>query len=237
MNYTYLLINMGAILVPLLFSFHPWLKFSRQWKIVFPSIIVSAVPFIIWDAIAVRNGVWGFNEQYLAGMYLYNLPLEEVLFFICIPYCCMFSYHCTEVLFPGNFTQRPAKVLTPVLVVILLVLGIIHPDKGYTPVTSLTTAGLLVLAQYMLKVTWMTRFYMVFGLLLIPFLLVNGLLTGTGLEAPVVRYNERDIVGYRVLTIPVEDVIYALEMILLNVLLYHWFRHYATRFRQYTLKI
>jgi lycopene cyclase domain-containing protein len=55
---------------------------------------------------------------------------------------------------------------------------------------------------------------------MIPFLIVNGILTGTGLEKPVVRYNPNEMIGLRLLSIPVEDVFYGLLMLIGSVLLF-----------------
>jgi hypothetical protein len=57
-------------------------------------------------------------------------------------------------------------------------------------------------------------------MLIFPFLLVNGVLTGTGLSEPVVKYNPAHILGIRIMTIPVEDFIYGFELFLLNLSLY-----------------
>ena len=66
----------------------------------------------------------------------------------------------------------------------------------------------------------MKRFYLVYLVLLIPFMIVNGLLTGTGLAAPVVWYNPSEIIGRRILTIPIEDVFYGMGLVLANVWIY-----------------
>jgi len=53
---------------------------------------------------------------------------------------------------------------------------------------------------------------------------VNGLLTGTGLDKPVVWYNEAEIIGWRIGSIPFEDVFYGMLLILCNVLVYEWLK-------------
>ena len=56
------------------------------------------------------------------------------------------------------------------------------------------------------------------------FLMVNGVLTGTGLDSPIVNYNPDDFLGIRNLTIPIEDVVYGYEMILWNIFLFKKFK-------------
>jgi hypothetical protein len=47
-----------------------------------------------------------------------------------------------------------------------------------------------------------------------------GILTGSGLQAPVVQYNQMQILHIYLFTIPVEDVFYGLELFLLNLFIY-----------------
>jgi lycopene cyclase domain-containing protein len=184
--------------------------------------MITGVIFILWDMYFTSLGIWGFNSQYLVGVEIGNLPLEEILFFFCIPYACVFTYHCLDIFFANFLTGALEKYVTLLLIILLLVFGVIFYDKLYTVTTFLSFAVVLVFAKWILKVNWLGKFYLIYAVLLIPFFIVNGVLTGTGLEEPVVWYNENQFMGYRIGTIPVEDTFYGMELILINLLIYKY---------------
>jgi lycopene cyclase domain-containing protein len=63
----------------------------------------------------------------------------------------------------------------------------------------------------------MGRFYLAYAVCLVPFFVVNGILTGSFIEEEVVWYNNEENLGIRLFTIPVEDVVYGMLLILMNV--------------------
>ena len=65
----------------------------------------------------------------------------------------------------------------------------------------------------------LNRFYITFLIILVPFFLVNGILTGSFIEEEVVWYNELEITGFRIFTIPVEDIAYGFSLIMINLLM------------------
>ena len=171
--------------------------------------------------------VWGFNRQYTLGIYIANLPVEEVLFFFCIPYACVFTYHCISVFLAKKAITIIPRFFTNLLMIAALGISIIFYQKFYTCFTFLVLSLSLFTAAYIIKAGWLPRFYMVYAFLLIPFMVVNGLLTGTGLSSPVVWYNSKHILGFRLLTIPVEDIFYGMDLLLIITIIY--MRLIATR--------
>jgi lycopene cyclase domain-containing protein len=184
---------------------------------VLPAIALSALFFIAWDMLFTELGVWGFNTRYMTGIYLFNLPVEEVLFFICIPYACLFTYFALNTLVEKDHLFPHHELITSFLIIVTLITGIYYLDRLYTAATFLLTG--FFLAYHMLKVRprYMGRFYFAFAILLIPFLIVNGILTGTFIQEPVVWYNNAETMGVRLMSIPLEDIFYGMMMVLTPV--------------------
>ncbi len=218
-KFLYLAVDFGCIIFPLIFSFYPKFSFYKQWRyFVLPCLLVAAF-FILWDAFFTHIGVWSFNKRYLLGYYFLGLPLEEHLFFFCIPYSCTFTYYCLQRYFNFDKFAGTAIKITWVLVVLLALTGLCFLSHLYTSVTFILLAVLLaVLANKKLK--YLPAFYITFILILLPFFVSNGILTGTGPAEPVVIYNDAHNLGIRMLTIPFEDTFYGMLLLLLNVVGY-----------------
>jgi lycopene cyclase domain-containing protein len=223
MKYTYLLINFFTIIIPLIYSFHPKIRFDKKWKYFFPAVVFVAIIFIVWDDIFTSLGVWQFNNDYLLGIYIFNLPLEEILFFICIPYSCVFTYYCLDKFFNLQWNSTFEAIFCLVFSVVLISIGIVFLDQIYTSVTMFSTAVVCLSLRFILKVDWFGKATFVYTILLVPFLIVNGILTGSWIESPIVSYHPEENMGIRLLTIPIEDIFYGFEMILLNIYFMHFF--------------
>jgi len=219
MKYTYLLIDLSCVAVPFLFSFHPAIKFYRDFRPFFAANAISACCFIAWDMIFTEQGFWGFNEEFITGIKIYNLPIEEILFFVCIPFACVFSYRCFNMIFKNSWNNND-RIITMLISVILFVIGIWHWRRAYTATTFISISLLIVLVRFIFRQRWIGNLYRAWLLLLPTFLIVNGLLTGTGLSSPVVWYNNEETLGVRILTIPVEDIVYSLELLMLTTFFY-----------------
>ena len=200
-------------------SFDKKVAFYKNWKYLFPAMFIPACLYIGWDIYFTSKGVWYFNEAYITGIKLINLPLEEVLFFFIVPYCCVFIYACIRSYFPGLVNKRTADLFLKILAIILLIAGIIYVDKYYTSWTFIFTGSFILLLYFLrdyFKSFDAVSFLVSFLICLIPFLIVNGFLTAL----PVVLYKDSENLGIRIYTIPFEDMFYGLLLTLMNIVLY-----------------
>ena len=217
---TYLLLNLGSLAFPLVRSFEPLVRFWSFRKGIFLGIFASALYFIPLDAWFTAQGWWGFNPAYFLGPALLGLPLEEWLFFICIPYACLFIYACVCRLTP----IKDGTVWTSlgwVIVVISLLTAALNHDKAYT-FYKVGIAG-LVMAAFLIhrRGRGVGNFLVAYLITEIPFFIVNGILT----SLPVVWYNNAENLSIRMndilpigwLNIPIEDNIYSLQLLLVPV--------------------
>jgi len=227
-NWLYVFINLGAISIPFIAGFDKRLRFDKQWKFLFPAMLLTMVIFIPWDMVKTYLEVWGFNPRYLLGIYIGNLPLEEWLFFIAIPYACLFTYHSLNYLVKKDYLGKYSDRITLVLAIVLLVIGLFNTGRLYTSVTFISTGVFLMFHRFVVKGDYMGRFYLMYLVTLFPFFIVNGLLTGSFIPDEVVFYDDTQNLGIRLGTIPVEDMVYGLLMLLMNVT---WFEYFRNRFK------
>jgi lycopene cyclase domain-containing protein len=207
--------------VPLIASFHPLLKFHLQWKRFWVATFIVGVFFLVWDEIFTQKGVWGFNPKYVTGYYIGSMPIEEILFFICIPYASVFTFHCFRVLIPKfKLSDNLSYYFTILFTLFLLIIVAFNYQRDYTFYTALFTSLFLIMTIY-LKVDLSSVYTGYFSV--IPFfLLSNGYLTGSFTHEPIVWYNNEENLSIRTFTIPIEDYVYGFLLIAANIVITYW---------------
>ena len=216
MNYYYLILNIISIAFPLLLSFDKNVKYITKWRYTVISILLTSLIFIPWDAYFTAIGVWGFNEQYLTGIHFFGLPMEENLFFITIPFACIFVMECVRYYLP-KFVSAVDVHLNWVLLVVFNVLTIwlivLYWGRWYSMSAMIGALVAVNLCCFLVR-NYIALALVSYLLICIPFLIINGALTGAFSEAPVVWYNPEEFSGIRVWTIPMEDFYYNLLMVI-----------------------
>lgn len=218
-QYTYSALLVGSIFFPFVLSFDKKVAFYKRWKALFPAILIVAAFFIVWDIWFTEKWIWHFNPDYVIGIYWFGLPVEEWLFFFVIPYCCIFIYEVIKAYWPQREFKFIPRFLTFPFAGLLLIAALVFNDRLYTFVNFLLAAGFLLFAGFSSSFKKHAgRFFLSWLISLVPFFIVNGLLT----SIPVVIYDNAENLGLRISTIPIEDFIYLFLLLLMNVFLYEF---------------
>lgn len=225
MKSSYLLINFFTLLIPFLWSFESKIQYARKWKFLFPAILFPALVFLVWDYFKTLYGVWGFNPDYTTGYQIGGLPIEEILFFITVPYSCVFIYEVVHYYFHREFQVPVLKTIFTLTGIVFFVSSFFFWGRAYTWSVLFLSGPVLPLLAYTLAPRPLFLFSLSTIICLFPMFVVNGLLTAL----PVVIYNGAHHLGFRIGTIPVEDFLYFLLLYSMNIGVYEWFKSRAGR--------
>ena len=219
-HYVYLLLILFTLSYPLYKSFENKIQYYKKWKFLFPGILFSAFFFIAWDVWFTHIGVWRFNSDFVMGFNIINLPIEEWLFFIVVPFSCVFIYEVLNYFVKKDLLSTQSKFITIALVIILLIISILYHDRLYTFTTCLFLIVTLLIHLFVIKSAYLGRFYLAWLVCLIPFFIVNEVLTAM----PVLIYADEQNLGIRLFTIPLEDVFYGMLNIIQVITVYEWLK-------------
>jgi lycopene cyclase domain-containing protein len=199
--------------------------------------VLVAVPFIIWDALFTKFGIWWFNTDYTLGLTIFGLPIEEGLFFICIPFACVFTFFCLDKFFKLDWANAFNNTIVFVSVIVCILSALLFHDKMYTFVTAVAATLVLVYLHFIANVEWIGKASLVYLILMLGFFPVNGILTGSGLPSAVVNYNPNEFLGIRMFTIPIEDAVYGYSQFLLVLYFFKMFQKEKVSFKsKYAIK-
>jgi len=221
-SWTYFTLLGLSLLYPLAQSFEKRVFMHRKIKFILPGLLVTGTVYILWDIWFTKAGIWGFNHNYTREVYLLGLPVEEWLFFLVVPYCCIFLYEVLRYFVKRFYYPDFSRILIYVLLVLLIGSLPFVWHRTYTFTSSAFTSLMLILQLFQKTYkTWFSGFMLTYLVSLIPFLIVNGFLT----SIPVVWYDNAENLGIRIYTVPLEDFIYLMGLLLPSVNIYQLLLH------------
>ena len=227
--FLYAILLLFTISFPLVRSFEHRLRYYTKWKYIVPGNLLIAAVFIGWDVWFTKIGVWGFNQDYLTGAHFLGLPWEEWMFFIIVPFSCIFIYEAVLYYIKKDVLAPAEKGITLVLAVVFFAVGFVKWGSIYTSTTFLLCGFFNLYHFFFVKNQPRGRFYVAYLFSFLPFLLVNGVLTGGFTQQPVVYYNPDEFFGLRIVSIPVDDAAYGYLLLMANFSLYEYFKNKPAR--------
>ena len=217
MNSEYLLLNILILAGPLALSFDKRVRFYSYWPKLFPSIGIVMMLFIVWDGL-VTDRHWFFNTSYTLPVRLFNLPIGEWLFFITVPYSCIFTWEVLAAYFSNQKFQF-SLITQSIFSLVIMLTGsvILISGKEYTGIV-LIVFGFIFLLDILLKTRLFhqSRTYYFSAILFLMMFIFNGYLT----SRPIVLYHKQYQLNFRIITIPIEDFFYGFALVFLVLIIY-----------------
>lgn len=177
------------------------------------SILPVGILFLIWDHL-VTGWWWRFNDNYITGLKIGRLPIEEVLFFLIIPWSCLIIWENLESRFDGVIDMNVERIV----ILIGVIVGLIGLSREWWYTASVGLALILVVIMSELLGNWLRKkaCWIFMSCVVVLTTIFNGYLTAR----PIVIYESLTMSGLRLGTVPFEDIVYGLVLMSAIVVLY-----------------
>ncbi len=184
-------------------------------------MLFTGIIFTIWDMRFAELGIWTFHPEYLSGITFRNLPVEEWLFFIVMPFFSVYFYEFLR--------GRKIRIQNPnVFVAISLVLLVFFGGMTYFFRKELYPFFTFFLLTVYFGYTVFRNnfkknypnFYTSFLIALVPFLIFRGIL----IALPVISFDMQHTMNIQIINIPVEDIGYFFLLHLMNISIYEYLK-------------
>ncbi len=212
---------LGILILSVILSLNKQVQFYRKLKYLFPAIIFSGAIFILWDIRFTQVKIWSFNPEFISGITLLDLPLGEWLFFLAVPYFSMFIYEYVKIRFKNFEHPNPFLTASLILLVIFGLTAWLTREKMFSFFTFFLLAIYFgyTIFRNRFKTNY-TKFYLAYGISLIPFLIIRIIET----ELPILIYNSAHTVGSRIFNVPIENLGYFFLMLLMNATIFEYLK-------------
>ncbi|MCX7956232.1 MAG: lycopene cyclase domain-containing protein [Patescibacteria group bacterium] len=228
MKLEYLIFNLIILLSPLIANFFYEKTLSNLNIYFFLSNILSSIIFIIHD-IKVNNSWWSFNKKYITDIKIFNLPIEEIIFFPIVSFSTMIIWINLKKII---FEKESLFILNLIffgLIFISFLFLYLKNSKPYLKFINYLFILLIIVDLLILKINLILKFnFLIFSIFIFLLTFIfNYYLT----KRPVVIYNKKYLTNIKILTIPIEDFLYGFNFIYLSSLFFEFFSRFSIFFK------
>lgn len=223
MNLTYLLLGLGVLIIPVVLIFVKSTGFSKVIRPAIPAALVTGIIFSIFASVLVLLNAWNFNPAYLTGISVWQIPAEEMFFYMVMSFTGIGIYTTLNTLFPNNNLDKFSFSFSNLVLGICVAMLFFTYTKWYSAIAFGSLFILIFYIEYINKIRFMFRFYRAFLSSLLIFWICQGILTAI----PVVWYI--DIIKLKLGTIPFETHFYDMSLFLLAIYLFELFKSKVKR--------
>jgi lycopene cyclase domain-containing protein len=192
------------------------IKYLKNWKSLLTTITLVGGAFIIWDIFVTERGHWSFSDAHIIGLKIFGLPIEEILFFVVVPFSCLLIWEALNYFFKKKEVILFSNKIIYALGLIIIILLWFLTSKEYTFIVLLITGLTLIVTKIKTNLFQQKNYYIFIAIVFILFIIFNYILT----SIPIVIYNPETITNIRITTIPIEDFFYNFSLITLYLIVY-----------------
>jgi lycopene cyclase domain-containing protein len=218
-NLTYLLLQLAFLVIPVILSTRKTIRFAFQLRYLVPAIVFSGAIFVMWNMRFNELLIWTYNPNYITGILLARVPLEEWISFLIIPFSSVYIYAFLKIKLEKLDKQNIFVALSLLLFIGMGTLAYVFRRNMFSFFTFFLGAiylGYTVFRNRFKK--YYTAFYGSFIVSLLPFIVVSIV----ALRLPVITYNTDHIIGIQVFGIPFERFFYLFLMLLITTTIYEY---------------
>ena len=218
-NLTYLFLQLIYLVVPVVLSFKSNMRFTFRLRYLIPAVVFSGAIFVMWNMRFDQLGIWNYNPDYITGIYLVNVPVEEWVSFLLIPFSVAYIFDWLKIKLEKFGQQNIFVAISLLLFAGLGILAYFFRRNMFSFFTFFLTAIYLgyTVFRNRFKKNYAV-FYAAFGITLFPFLVVS-IISGL---LPVISYNTDHIMGIALFAIPIERFFYLFLMLLITLTIYEY---------------
>ncbi len=216
---TYLLLLLIYLIIPMALASRQKINFGFRLRYLIPATLFAGAVFVLWDRRFTELGIWQFNPEYITDIRLLHVPVEEWLSFVIIPWSGIFIYEWLKIKIEKFEQARTFVIISLLLFAVLAMLTYTFRTSMFSFFTFFLTAiylGYVVFRNRFRK--HFTKFYLAFGILLIPFLIVSGIMVAL----PIVTFSSDHIMGTALLGVPFEKIVSLFLLLLINTSIYEY---------------
>lgn len=211
----------AVVAVPLIFSFEKQVRYYYKLKYLFPAMLFTGAIFIIWDLRFEERAIWRFNSDFVTSINILNLPIEEWLYFLAVPYLGVFIFEFIKHRFLKFERPNLFLAISLILLVLFGILAYFTRQKLYPFFTFFLLSIYLAYTIFRNRFKkHYTKFYLAYFVMLVPFILISVVLTAL----PIIEYNPDHILGIRLFSIPVENFASLFLLLLMNITIYEYLK-------------
>ncbi|MFT5859133.1 MAG: lycopene cyclase domain-containing protein [Flavobacteriaceae bacterium] len=217
MNYLFISLDIALLFFVLVLGTYKPVNFMRRWKSAFLAGSIMAIVSSLMSLLLTSSGIIGFNPEFSLGLIVYNLPIEELLFYFSFPLFSIFIYENLKYYFrktPMRWTNLIVKLFIPGF---CLFIALLEDSGTYTlAVLGLTTLTFVLWSLY----PSLQKIAATYLICLLPYLLTRYLLIGTEINPSSIWHNESHQLSIKIGTLPMEEIADGFALIVASTILY-----------------